>query len=147
MGDGNESTTAERDILSKQTRKKSFFFEKTLTKKMKLHFTTFSEIIINKENGKTRKKLRNNEKRIMKKKQIKILLDQKNVKKTDQTTFSYYFLHQHNICTTFSEFPPPFPFLFFSDSVDDCGHSTKWFCLSSHVRGTFLFCVAVAKKH
>lgn len=48
---------------------------------MKLHFTTFSEIIINKENGKTRKKLRNNEKRIMKKKTNKNIIRPKKCKK------------------------------------------------------------------
>lgn len=43
--------------------------QETLTKKMKLNFTTFSEIIINKENGKIKKeKLKNNEKRIIKNK-------------------------------------------------------------------------------
>lgn len=54
------------------------------------------EIIINaKKNEKREKKLRNNEKRIIKK-QIKILLDQKNVKKLNQRLF-YYFTKQRKL--------------------------------------------------
>lgn len=58
------------------------------------------EIIINaKKNEKHEKKLRNNEKRIIKK-QIKILLDQKNVKKLNQRLF-FIILQSRENCTIF----------------------------------------------